>query len=261
MAKILGNEKPIKGRPADRLEPLMPKVRKELAKDMVQKEEDYVSYALFPEVALRFFQWRKNPTAEEPAKPNAQKPGAKPQAQEPAKPVALKDEIDLGTVRELVNMIASHQLTELEWEYKRDKVRLRRGPDQAPHVSAPPAFQAAAAGPRPGPVAEPEQRQAAPAQPARVEPAQTQTQAQAAVKAEEIVSPMVGTVYLRHRPDAAAFVEKDDTVEAGQALCIIEAMKLMNEIQAEKKCRVVDILVEDGGSVEYGQPLMLVEPL
>lgn len=72
---------------------------------------------------------------------------------------------------------------------------------------------------------------------------------------------MVGTFYSRARPEAAPFVEKGDVVDPGQTLCIVEAMKLMNEIQAEKKCRIVEILVRDGDSVEYGQPLMIVEPL
>lgn len=264
ITKILGNEKPIKGRPADRLEPLMPKVRKELAKDMVEKEEDYLSYALFPEVALRFFQWRKNPTAAEPAKPSAQKPAAKAQVQEPPRQAPMKDEIDLATVRDLISTIASYQVTELEWEYKKDRVRLRRGGDQTVQASAPPAIRPAVDSP---PVTVPESRPAAvPEQkPAEVQVQQATGQTPAspasAAKLEEIVSPMVGTVYLRPRPDSPAFVEKGDEVEAGQALCIIEAMKLMNEIQAEKKCRVADILVEDGGSVEYGQLLMLVEPL
>jgi acetyl-CoA carboxylase biotin carboxyl carrier protein len=78
---------------------------------------------------------------------------------------------------------------------------------------------------------------------------------------EEVKSPMVGTFYLRPRPESPAFIEKGDTVEPGQTLCIVEAMKLMNEIQAEKKCRVLEILVDDGESVEYGQPLVIVEPL
>jgi len=71
---------------------------------------------------------------------------------------------------------------------------------------------------------------------------------------------MVGTFYLRARPDAPAFIEPGDVIEVGQTLCIVEAMKLMNEIQAEKTCRIVEILVQDGESVEYGQPLVLVEP-
>ncbi len=81
------------------------------------------------------------------------------------------------------------------------------------------------------------------------------------VKTEQITSPMVGTFYSRSRPEAPPFVEKGDVVEPGQTLCIVEAMKLMNEIQAEKKCRIIEILVKDGESVEYGEPLMVVEPL
>jgi acetyl-CoA carboxylase biotin carboxyl carrier protein len=78
---------------------------------------------------------------------------------------------------------------------------------------------------------------------------------------EEVKSPMVGTFYLRSRPDAPDFVEKGAVVEPGQTLCIIEAMKLMNEIEAEKKCRVVEILVGEGEAVEYGQPLFRIEPI
>jgi len=85
--------------------------------------------------------------------------------------------------------------------------------------------------------------------------------AKPAANTEEVTSPMVGTFYLRSRPESPPFIEKGDVVETGQTLCIVEAMKLMNEIQAEKKCKVVDILVDDGESVEYGQPLVIIEPL
>jgi acetyl-CoA carboxylase biotin carboxyl carrier protein len=71
---------------------------------------------------------------------------------------------------------------------------------------------------------------------------------------------MVGIYYGRPRPDAPPFIEKGDVVEPGQTLCIIEAMKLMNELEAEKKCKIMEILVEEGESVEYGEPIFLVEP-
>lgn len=76
---------------------------------------------------------------------------------------------------------------------------------------------------------------------------------------EKITSPMVGTFYRRPKPDAPPFCEKGDVVEKGATLCIIEAMKLMNEIKAEKKSKIIDILVEEGSPVEYGQPLFLIE--
>ena len=75
-----------------------------------------------------------------------------------------------------------------------------------------------------------------------------------------IDAPMVGTFYRAASPDAAAFVSEGDTVKEGQTLCIIEAMKLMNEIESKVAGRVVKILVENAQPVEFGQPLFLVEP-
>jgi len=80
-------------------------------------------------------------------------------------------------------------------------------------------------------------------------------------KREEIVAPMVGTFYRAPAPDAEPFVKKGDTVNAGDTLCIIEAMKLMNEIEVETRGKIVDILVENGQPVEYGEPLFIIEPL
>ena len=82
----------------------------------------------------------------------------------------------------------------------------------------------------------------------------------AASTLKAITSPMVGTFYRAPAPDADPFIEKGDAVEAGQTVCIIEAMKLMNEIEAEFKGRVVQVLVENAQPVEFGQKLFLVEP-
>lgn len=79
-------------------------------------------------------------------------------------------------------------------------------------------------------------------------------------KWEEVKSPMVGTFYRASGPDEAAFVEVGDRIRTGQTVCIIEAMKLMNEIEAEVFGQVMEILVENGEPVEYGQPLMRVNP-
>lgn len=77
---------------------------------------------------------------------------------------------------------------------------------------------------------------------------------------KSIVAPMVGTFYRAPNPDSEPFVEEGDEIEEGQAVCILEAMKLMNEITAEEKGIVRQILVENGHSVEYGQELLLYEP-
>jgi oxaloacetate decarboxylase alpha subunit len=255
-AKILGDEKPIKGRPADLLEPAMPRARKELSKDLVKEETDYISYAIFPEVTLKFLQWRKNPTAPEPEKKPAAAP-AQAQAQAQAKPAAAPEDPQVRRLRGLIEIVATHSVTDFEWEHEDEKVRIRRGsgelapaaqPAPAPKPAAEPAVQAAEQ-PTPQPV---------------IQAAPVPMPAQAAAPAdntEEVTSPMVGTFYLRSRPESPPFIKKGDVVDPGQTLCIVEAMKLMNEIQAEKKCRIVDILVQDGESVEYGQPLVVVEPL
>ncbi|MBS4016261.1 MAG: hypothetical protein KGZ86_07520, partial [Candidatus Latescibacteria bacterium] len=88
-----------------------------------------------------------------------------------------------------------------------------------------------------------------------------QTSASAGKNIEPIKSPMVGTFYGRPRPDAPSFVNVNDIVETGATLCIIEAMKLMNEIEAEKKYRILEILAKDGDTVEFGQVLFKVEPV
>ncbi|MEO0052962.1 MAG: acetyl-CoA carboxylase biotin carboxyl carrier protein, partial [candidate division WOR-3 bacterium] len=167
----------------------------------------------------------------------------------------------LGALMELSSL---HSVTELEWEVGEEKIRIKRQPLETLVSQETPA---------PTPPQKPSETSPATSQKEAAiptEPVGSATQMDittestrpvTAVKTEPITSPMVGTFYSRARPEAPAFVEKGDVVEPGQTLCIVEAMKLMNEIQAEKKCRIIDILVKDGDSVEYGQPLMLVEPL
>ena len=76
-----------------------------------------------------------------------------------------------------------------------------------------------------------------------------------------VTSPMVGTFYRSSSPDVAAYVEEGDVVSRGQVLCIVEAMKLMNEIESEVEGRIVKVLVENEAVVEYGQPLFVIDPL
>jgi len=80
-------------------------------------------------------------------------------------------------------------------------------------------------------------------------------------KGNTIVSPMVGTFYASPSPDSPPFVEVGDTVRKGQTLCILEAMKIMNELEAEYDCKIIEVLVQDGEPVEYDKPLFVVEKL
>jgi oxaloacetate decarboxylase (Na+ extruding) subunit alpha len=235
--KILGNEKPVDIRPADLLEPIMEKVKSEVPKDLVVKEEDYISYALFPEVALKFFNWRKLPEADR------ELPETVSRSASSTKEVNVNEGNGVKVVKELIELANKNNLAELEWDYGGNKIKIRR----SGHIIA---------------EAMPDPVQITKTQETKVieKAAPVETKSEPAKKYEEIKSPMVGIYYGRPRPDAPPFIEKGDVVEPGQTLCIIEAMKLMNELEAEKKCKIMEILVEEGESVEYGEPIFLVEP-
>lgn len=144
-------------------------------------------------------------------------------------------------IEELVEMLSQLQLNELEIEKKGVRIKVRREP-------APASPQLPAADSRP-------QAQQAPL-PEPLQPATSQEQAQVVT----VTSPIVGTFYRSPSPDADPYVEEGDAVKKGQVLCIVEAMKLMNEIESETDGLVVKILVESTTPVEYGQPLFLIDP-
>ncbi len=99
--------------------------------------------------------------------------------------------------------------------------------------------------------------------PAPVSVAQTPTQSATTecINADTIDSPMVGTFYASPSPDSPSFVSVGDTVKKGQTLCILEAMKIMNELEAEYDCKILEVLVQDGEPVEYDTPLFRVEKI
>ena len=91
--------------------------------------------------------------------------------------------------------------------------------------------------------------------------ASTEISAPAAIAGETINAPMVGTYYDSPSPESPSFAKKGDTVKKGQTLCILEAMKIMNEVEAEFDCKIVDILVENGSPVEFDMPMFVIEKL
>jgi acetyl-CoA carboxylase biotin carboxyl carrier protein len=141
------------------------------------------------------------------------------------------------TVEQVVELATRHNLAELEVESGGMRIRVVR--EHAPASASP--ERAAALGAR------------------HVEPLGAGGDA-STTTAVAIEAPMVGTFYRASSPDAPPFVHEGDIVKEDQVLCIIEAMKLMNEIEAKVAGRIVKILVENGQPVEYGQPLFLVEP-
>jgi acetyl-CoA carboxylase biotin carboxyl carrier protein len=151
--------------------------------------------------------------------------------------------MDLRKLKTLIELVESSGIAELELSEGEERVRITR--------SLPPAASGAATQPLPAgtamTLASPERAEAASAPAPAAEP-----------EGHVVKSPMVGTFYRSASPGAKPFVEVGDEVKAGDALCIIEAMKLMNEIEADRAGVVKAILVENGQPVEYGQPLVVI---
>lgn len=165
--------------------------------------------------------------------------------------------MEIEDIRKIVELMAENDVAELEMEDRKGKIRLVRGNHHAPTpvtvVSAPtPLSQIAPVSVQSLPPLS--STNLPPAQDPRVEG----TPEDQGIK---ITSPMVGTFYGAPSPDAKPYVEIGTVVEKGDVVCIIEAMKMMNEIQAESRGRVSKILVENGQPIEYEQPLFLLEPL
>jgi acetyl-CoA carboxylase biotin carboxyl carrier protein len=152
-------------------------------------------------------------------------------------------------LKALIKVITETDITEFEMENSEEKIVIKRGPDKEyVPISSPPAVSA----PSSVPMAT---SSAGPAPSAALEPSPEEDHF------ETINSPIVGTFYRKPSPEADAFVEVGSTVEPGQAVCLVEAMKLFNEIEAEFKCKIVEILKDDAAPVEFGEPLFKVERL
>ncbi|RVU47751.1 acetyl-CoA carboxylase biotin carboxyl carrier protein [Rubrivivax rivuli] len=153
--------------------------------------------------------------------------------------------MDLRKLKTLIDLVSESNISELEITEAEGKVRIVKAGTAvavAAPVYAPPAPVAA-------PVAGAAPAAAAPAAPV----------AEAAPEGKVIKSPMVGTFYRAASPGAKAFAELGDQIKVGQPVCIIEAMKIMNEIEADCEGKVLRILCENGQAVEFGQPLFIVE--
>ncbi|MFW6358963.1 MAG: acetyl-CoA carboxylase biotin carboxyl carrier protein [Chroococcales cyanobacterium] len=158
--------------------------------------------------------------------------------------------MELSQICEILAAIAEHDIAELTLKSEGFELTVRKA---NPIVAAPSdvPMVAVAATPtvsQPQAVATPSM----PSEPAAPPPVDS--------KLVDITSPMVGTFYRAPAPDEAPFVEVSDRIQKNQTVCIIEAMKLMNEIEAEVSGQVIEILVENGEPVEYGQPLMRIKP-
>ena len=151
--------------------------------------------------------------------------------------------MDIDEVRELIRLMVENDLAELDITEGENKIRLKRGGSG----EVVPVAMAA-----PVPVAAPPPAAAAEAEPAVAEPVEEYL---------EITSPMVGTYYSAPSPDEPAFVSVGDRVSADTVVCVVEAMKVMNEIKAEIAGEIVEVCVENAQPIEYGQVLFRVKPV
>ena len=149
--------------------------------------------------------------------------------------------MDLRKLKTLIDLVSESNVSELEITEAEGKVRIVKG-GLAPVMAPVPAVAPAAAALESAAAAAP------PAQPVQAEPA-----------GHAVKSPMVGTFYRAASPGAKPFVEIGSQVKEGQTICIIEAMKILNEIEADKSGTVTQVLCENGQAVEYGQPLLMIE--
>ncbi|WP_456432430.1 acetyl-CoA carboxylase biotin carboxyl carrier protein [Nitratifractor sp.] len=154
----------------------------------------------------------------------------------------------LDEIKELMRLFGKSKLDRLQIKNKDFEIEMEKS---SPAAAAP----AAAPAPAPAPVAN------TPAPAPEAAPAAAPAEEAAGPKGELITSPMVGTFYAAPSPDSPPFVKVGDTVRKGQTLCILEAMKIMNELEAEFDCKILEVLVEDGEPVEYDKPLFRVERL
>jgi acetyl-CoA carboxylase biotin carboxyl carrier protein len=164
--------------------------------------------------------------------------------------------MDIEEIKKLMDMMAERGVVELEIKNASGEVRLVRESLRAP-LQQPTVVMAAPASHMTSPLVVP---QAVGAPVAAPVPAATEADA-SQQRGIAIPSPMVGTFYRAPKPDAKPYVDIGSVVEAGEVVCIVEAMKMMNEIQSEIRGRVIKIMAENGKPVEYGQPLFLLEPL
>ena len=157
---------------------------------------------------------------------------------------------ELRQVRELAKILNQNELAEIEFENAGMRVRLRREAGAVPVAAPATVIATPLTAPPPAAAAATAKAPAAPAT----------APAPSAADGTLITSPFVGTFYRAPSPDVPSFVDKGQRIKKGQVLCIVEAMKLMNEIESDLDGVILDILVENGQPVEYGEPLFRIGP-
>ncbi|MBN2656376.1 MAG: acetyl-CoA carboxylase biotin carboxyl carrier protein [Spirochaetales bacterium] len=257
--KILGDEKPIDHRPADDIKPMLPTIANDLEAGLIREDEDVLSYAMFPEVAIEFFKWRNQPEGErDPIPADLEMEADTSTADVKTAELPLKqgtgkadaDQLvhtnDYTGIAHVIAQTAGLNLDELSIRKGDFSIDIRAN-GAAPRPFAQPAAAAQAAAPAPAePAASPEEK-AAPA---------ASSAGSASAYENAVKAPLVGTFYAASEPGQPPFVKLGDSVKAGDTVCIVEAMKLFNEIKASKDGVIDAIFYKDGDKVSKGDVLI-----
>ncbi len=256
--QILGKEKPIDHRPADDLNPMLPNATKNVANpELIENEEDILSYCLFPEVSMEYFKWRAQPEekrAKTPADIELETLQATPEKE---KKVAVESTVsgtanpmlhpeDYDGMNTILEKAAKMHLSELVIRKGDFNLSMRSGNGSAKgHVISEPIVEAHAEDIK------------------EIKPEQIEEKAEVSSQeySETINAVMAGTFYRSPSADKPPFVEEGTEVKEGDPICILEAMKLFNEIEAPFKCKIVKILVDDATLITKDQPLMAIEKI
>jgi len=254
MKKILGSEKPISGRPADLLKPMLPDATEGVDPKLIKKEEDIISYCLFPEVAMDYFKWRALPADQRPPIPADVELKKQADANKPVE-VAAKSatpflsQTDYDSISQLVDKISALNFSQITIQHAGSTISINgAGVTSGPLVAAPAVSSAAAA-----PVAGSAQPAPA-AKPAAPAPA-------AAPTGPSINAPLNGTFYRSPGPGKPEFCKEGDEVAEGATVCIVEAMKLFNPIKAPYRCKIVKMNVTHGTPVKKDEPMVSIQKL
>jgi oxaloacetate decarboxylase alpha subunit len=253
--QILGNEKPIDHRPADDLKPMLPNATKNVVNpELIETEEDILSYCLFPEVSMEYFKWRALAEDKRPKTPADIETEEFVKTKEPVKVESktngnpdldpMLHPEDYEGVNSILERAGRMQLSELVIKKGDFNLSLRSGNGSAKgHVISEPFVEQAE-------------------QTATETAVEEKTVKQDAGDYKETInSVMAGTFYRSASADKPVFVEEGTEVNEGDTICILEAMKLFNEIEAPFKCKIVKILIDDATMVKKDQPIMAVEKL
>lgn len=264
LKKILGKEKPIDHRPADDLKPILPTATDNLDPKLIKNEEDILSYCLFPEPSLEYFKWRSQPPEKRPKSPadiefenimsnnlpQTKKLSQKKDTQGGSTTPILNDR-DYQGISSILEKASLINLNELSF---------KKG-DLSVTIRASGSSLSVSRNEQPARIDLPEEPVSQPLTPEKITKEIVESVDQNSINGPTIDAIITGTFYTSPQSGSSPYVKEGSEVNEGETVCLVEAMKLFNEIAAPFKCEIVKILVNNGDPVTKDQPLMVVRKL